>query len=168
MKNVKVNDRIIAHRVILIASDGSNRGEILKVAALDMARKEGFDLVEVSPGPIPVCKIMDYGKVQYEKQKAEKHQSHGLAQKEMRFAYKTDVHDLDIKKRKITEFLTKGHKVLISMLVKGRERYVDRGAAKEKFIGFVKEFNPNLRVSDVSENEKGYNTLVSPSLVTAK
>jgi hypothetical protein len=52
------------------------------------------------------------------------------------------------------------------MTVKGRERYVDRGAAKQKFITFVRQFNPELRVSDVSENEKGYNTIVSPSPVT--
>ena len=166
MKNARVNERITAHRVVLISSDGVNRGEILRLAAIEQARKEGLDLVEVSPGPVPVCKIMDFGKVQYDKQKAEKHQSHAASQKEMRFDYKTESHDLEIKKRKIVEFLAKGHKVLVFMAIKGRERYVGRGAAKDKFIGFVKEFYPNLRVSDVSENEKGYSTLVSPSLVT--
>jgi translation initiation factor IF-3 len=166
MKNARINERITAHRVILITPDGTNKGEMLKFAALDLARRDGLDLVEVSNAPIPVCKIMDYGKVQFEKQKSEKKQSHAPSMKEIRFGYKTDPHDLDIKRRKISEFLTKGHKVLVMMEVKGRERYVDRGAAKEKFITFVKEFNPNLRVADVSENEKGYNSLVSHSTVT--
>jgi translation initiation factor IF-3 len=166
MKNARINERIGAHRVVLIDKDGTNKGEILKFAALEMARKDGLDLVEVSIAPVPVCKIMDYGKVQYEKQKSEKNQSHAPCMKEMRFAYKTETHDLEIKTRKITEFLAKGHKVLVAMTVKGRERYVDRGAAKQKFITFVRQFNPALRVSDVSENEKGYNTIVSPSPVT--
>jgi translation initiation factor IF-3 len=75
MKNARINERIGAHRVVLIDKDGTNKGEILKFAALEMARKDGLDLVEVSIAPVPVCKIMDFGKVQYEKQKSEKHQS---------------------------------------------------------------------------------------------
>jgi translation initiation factor IF-3 len=163
MKNARINERITSHRIVLIAPDGTKKGEMLKESALVQARQMGLDLVEVGNGPIPVCKIMDYGKVQYEKQKAERHQNHAPVMKEMRFAYKTESHDLEIKSRKIGEFLAKGHKVLVVMEVRGRERYVDRGAAKEKFIAFVKQFNPNFRVGDVSENERGYNTLVTPS-----
>jgi translation initiation factor IF-3 len=169
MKNTtRINERIAAHRVMLIDADGKNRGEMLKSAALDMARRSDLDLVEVGQGVVPVCKIMDYGKVQYEKQKAEKHKHHSPQMKEMRFDYKTEQHDLEIKKRKINEFLSGGHKVLVSMVVRGRERYVGRGAAKDKFIAFVKEFNPTLRVSDVSENERGYNTVVHPSSSATK
>jgi len=62
MKITRINEKIPAYRVILIAQDGTNRGEILKTAALDIARQEGLDLVEVGDGPVPVCKLMDYGR----------------------------------------------------------------------------------------------------------
>jgi translation initiation factor IF-3 len=163
MKQAKVNERITAHRVILISSDGRNLGEMLRTSALDIAKKDGFDLVEVSSGTIPTCKIVDYGKMLYEKSKQERHQHHAPVLKEIRFTYNTDPHDIDIKKRKITEFLSKGHSVLVAMKVRGRERYVNRGAAKERFTSLVKEFSPALRPGDISENEEGYSMTLRPA-----
>lgn len=162
MKPVRINERIACYKVVLIMSDGQKMGEMLKSGALDLARKQGLDLVEVSPGPIPTCKIMDYGKMQYERSKKDRGKQHSPTNKEIRFSYKIDQHDLEIKKKKIAGFLEDGHKVLVAMQIKGRERYVGQGTAREKYIGIVKEFCPTLKSSDIQESKDGYSYLVHP------
>ena len=64
-KTVRINNRITAYRVRLITADGENKGEMLTQAALCLAREQGLDLVEVASGPLPVCRIADFGKIQY-------------------------------------------------------------------------------------------------------
>jgi translation initiation factor IF-3 len=162
MRDSKINERISAHRVVLILPDGTNKGEMLKFAAIDFARQQGMDLVEVSTGPIPTCRIMDYGKVRYQKAKRDRQKSHAPSNKEVRFSYLTEDHDIGIKRRKVTEFLADGHKVLIFMAVRGRERYVGDKSAQEKFASFVREFAPTLKATDIQENGKGYSFVVHP------
>jgi len=80
-------------------------------------------LIEVSPNSKPpVCKIGDFGKFNYEKQKKEKEQKkHKSAQlKEIRFHPNTDTHDLEFKSRHLKEFLLQGHKVKVTVIFIGR------------------------------------------------
>lgn len=164
MKNVRVNERITNYRVILILPDGTNKGEMLRAAALEMARSQGLDLVEVSPGPIPTCRAMDYGKMLYEKKKREKGHQHAPDLKEMKLKFNIGEHDLAIKTKKIKEFLEGGHKVAITMRLSGRERYVGQGTvAREKFLAIVKELNPAVNPKDVKESGSGFTYLLSPS-----
>ncbi len=84
-----------------------------------------MDLVEVSPNEHPpVCRIMDYGKQQYEKKKRQKQASQSATTtiKEIRLRPKTDTHDRDIKLVHARGFLEEGHKVQFTMLFRGRER----------------------------------------------
>jgi translation initiation factor IF-3 len=162
VKSPRINEKITAHRIILINAEGQNKGEILKMAALEQARRENLDLVEVAEAPVPVCKLMDYGKVLYEKAKQERHQKPAPDMKEIRFHYNTDPHDIEIKKRKIQEFLAKGHKVLIAMEVKGREKGALRSVAKEKFVSLVVAFSPETTLNDIKEYDKGYSFLLHP------
>ena len=163
MSKQRANESIPATRVILIAADGTNRGEFSKFAAITIARQEGLDLVEVKSGVVPTFKIADWSKVQYERSKADKNKGTHHPLKEIRFNYNTGDHDLAIKKKKITEFLAKGHKVLCGMNVHGRERFVNQGAAKEKFLTVVREFTPTIAPDDISENEKGFNVTLHPT-----
>ena len=93
--------------------------------ALRIARERELDLVEIAPqAKPPVCKIVDYGKPRYEKQKREKQQrksQHKQQLKEVRLHPRTDTHDLDFKKRHAREWLEAGHKVKFSVFFKGRE-----------------------------------------------
>lgn len=162
MNRAKINERITAGRVILINEEGVNQGEMPKYMAVNLAKEAGLDLVEVSPGIIPTCKLLDYGKLQYQKSKAEKHQKHAPTLKEVRISYTIGEHDLEIKKKKIKEFLDGGHKVLFAMQVKGREKYVAGQAAKEKFISVVKDISPNAKLFDISTNDKGWNIVLHP------
>jgi translation initiation factor IF-3 len=165
MKRARINEGISAYRIKLILPDGTNKGEMIKTAALEMARRDGLDLVEVAPGAIPVCKIMDYGKVLYEQKKLARHNAkHRPSIKEIRIKYGTEVHDVEIKKKKISEFLADGHDVLLSMKLSGREKYVAGGsAAKDRFIQLVKEFSPSFRASDIQETGRGFSYLLRHS-----
>lgn len=165
MKNFRINERISASRVLLILPSGENKGEMSKFAAIDLARENGLDLVEVSDGIIPVCKLMNYGKIQYDAKKADKHKNHTPVMKEIQIHYLTGEHDLEIKRRKAMEFLEKGHKVFFSMGLKGRERYVVGNAAKERFKLLVSTFFSAFKTTDISESPKGYNVTVAPTRV---
>lgn len=100
--------------------------------ALDMARRQDLDLVEVAPGANPpVCKIIDYGKYRYEQQKKEKEQRKKAAKvelKEVRFRPHTDTHDFDFKTRHARDFLEDGNKVRAYVQFRGRDIiYKDQG-----------------------------------------
>lgn len=92
--------------------------------ALSIAFSRGLDLVEIAPkSKPPVCKIVDYGKYNYEKQKkdklAKKNQS-VIQVKEIRFNANTDTHDIEFKTKHLRQFLMDGHKVKASVIYKGR------------------------------------------------
>jgi len=111
--------------VRLIGVDGEQIGVLTVEEALNMAREEGYDLVEVAPqASPPVCRIMDYGKYKYEQSKrakeAKKHQ-HTIHVKEMKFRPKTEDHDYQFKLKHITAFLANGDKVKITVRFRGRE-----------------------------------------------
>ena len=123
-------------------------GVITTAKALDLARDAGLDLVEVSPmEEPPVCRIMDYGKYNYERKKRQKLASHGhtITLKEIRLRPKTDTHDLEIKMKRTVEFLEEGHKVQFTMLFRGRERFhKERGL--ESFDLILSQLGESVKV----------------------
>ena len=93
--------------------------------ALAIAKQKGLDLVEISPTAVPpVCRIMDFGKYQYQEQKrareAKKHQK-VIDVKEIKFRPKVDEHDYQFKKKHIERFLAEGDKVKATIFFRGRE-----------------------------------------------
>lgn len=96
-----------------------------RAEALRAAEEAGLDLVEVSPNTDPpVARIVDWGKYNYQKTKqAQKNRqkSKTLDLKQMRVGLKIGEHDLDVKLRKVKEFLEAGHKVRITVIYRGRE-----------------------------------------------
>ena len=93
--------------------------------ALTLARQKGLDLVEISPTAVPpVCRIMDYGKYQYQEQKrareAKRHQK-VIEVKEIKFRPKVDEHDYQFKKNHIERFIEEGDKVKATIFFRGRE-----------------------------------------------
>jgi len=93
--------------------------------ALDMAREQQLDLVEIAPhADPPVCKIMDYGKFRYEQKKKEKEnrkRQQSTQMKEVRFRPRTEQHDFDFKAKHAREFLAEGHKVRAYVQFRGRD-----------------------------------------------
>ena len=121
----KANERIRAIDVQVIGSDGNNLGTLPLNKAIEIAKGEGLDLIEISPNANPpVCKIMDMGKYKYDLQKkaniAKKKQK--IVQlKEIKLRPGTDTHDYNFKIKNAKKFLTKGDKVKFTVKFKGRE-----------------------------------------------
>ncbi len=116
---------IRAKEVRVIDEDSGQLGIMAPEQALAQARTRGLDLVEVAPAANPpVCRIMNYGKFQYQKSKraheAKKHQKQ-VVLKEVKFRPKTEEHDFQFKKNHIVRFLTEGNKAKASVIFRGRE-----------------------------------------------
>lgn len=110
--------------VRVIDENGDQAGVMPTQEALKLARNRELDLIEVSPNAKPpVCKIGDFGKYNYEKQKREKEQKKSKSStmvKEIRFHPNTDTHDMEFKCRHLKEFLVQGHKVKATIIFIGR------------------------------------------------
>ena len=121
----RTNDRIRALEVQVISSDKKNLGTIPIKEAIDMAKQEGLDLIEISPNAKPpVCKITDIGKYRYDLQKkankAKKKQKI-VNLKEIKLRPVTEIHDYNFKLKNAQKFLEKGDKVKFTVKFKGRE-----------------------------------------------
>ena len=121
----KANERIRALDVQVISSSGSNLGTLPLKKAIEVAKEEGLDLIEISPNANPpVCKIMDIGKYKYDLQKkannAKKKQKI-VSLKELKLRPGTEIHDYNFKLKNAKKFLSKGDKVKFTVRFKGRE-----------------------------------------------
>ena len=124
-KGPKANERIRASEVQVISSDGKNLGTLKTEEAINIAREEGLDLIEISPNAKPpVCKIIDIGKYKYDQQKkahkAKKKQK-VMNLKEIKLRPVTEIHDYNFKIKNAQKFLTKGDKVKFTVQFRGRE-----------------------------------------------
>jgi translation initiation factor IF-3 len=121
----KANERIRALDVQVIGSDGGNLGTLQLNKAIELAKEEGLDLIEISPNANPpVCKIMDMGKYKYDLQKkanVAKKKQKTVALKEIKLRPGTDTHDYNFKIKNAKKFITKGDKVKFTVKFKGRE-----------------------------------------------
>ena len=128
----KANERIKALDVQVIGSEGNNLGVMQLKQAIQMAKDEGLDLIEISPNANPpVCKIMDMGKYKYDLQKkanqAKKKQKI-VSLKEIKLRPGTEIHDYNFKIKNAKKFISKGDKVKFTVKFKGREmQHVELG-----------------------------------------
>ena len=131
-KGPKTNERIRAREVQVISSDGKNLGTLSTQEAINIAKQEGLDLIEISPNANPpVCKIIDIGKYKYDQQKkahkAKKKQK-VMNLKEIKLRPVTEIHDYNFKIKNAQRFLTKGDKVKFTVQFRGREmQHTDLG-----------------------------------------
>jgi len=122
---VRVNGKIRAREVRVIAVDGKQLGVLSLGDALNMAPAAGVDLVEIAPNAAPpVCRLVDYGKFRYEQSKrdkeSKKHQ-HANKVKEVQLSPKIDPHDLGVKIQHAVDFLCEDMKVKVTLKFRGRE-----------------------------------------------
>ena len=124
-KGPRANNRINALEVQVINSDGKNLGVVATREAIELAKEQGLDLIEISPkANPPVCEIVDMGKYRYELQKKAnkaKKKQRVVVLKEIKLRPGTEIHDYNFKLKNSLRFLEKGDKVKFTVKFKGRE-----------------------------------------------
>ncbi len=125
LRKERINDEITAREVRLIDQEGEQKGVVTLDEALEMASEAGLDLVEIAPqADPPVCRIMDYGKFLYQKQKKQQEARKKAKQvqvKEVKFRPGTEEGDYQVKLRNLKRFLEKGDRVKVTIWFRGRE-----------------------------------------------
>lgn len=122
-----INEQIKASNVLVIGPNGEQVGVKTIKDALTLANYANLDLVLMNPnGNPPVCKVMDYNKFRYEKNKKEKEalkrQKANMSEtKEFRLSSVIDVGDFETKLKQVTKYLQKGDKIKITIRFKGRQ-----------------------------------------------
>jgi translation initiation factor IF-3 len=163
---VRVNGKIRAREVRVIAVDGKQLGVLSLGDALNMARAAAVDLVEIAPNATPpVCRLVDFGKFRYEQSKrdkeSKKHQ-HANKVKEVQLSPKIDPHDLGVKIEHAVDFLCEDMKVKVTLKFRGREM-----AHTEFGFGVIKTFlaeiapygHPDFQPKLIG---RGINVMISP------
>ncbi|MBE6668069.1 MAG: translation initiation factor IF-3 [Ruminococcaceae bacterium] len=124
-KELLINEEIKAKEVRVIDAEGEVVGVMSPDAALKIAYDQGYDLVLMAPqAQPPVCRIMDYGKYRFERDKKEKEakkKQQVIELKEIQLSCRIDTHDFETKARHAVKFLESGNKVRVVMRFKGRE-----------------------------------------------
>jgi len=124
-KQLRVNERIRVREVRLVDEEGHQAGVVQTRDALQRARDNGMDLIEVAPNAVPpVCRIMDYGKFKYEQAKREKEAHKRSKQAELaliRVRPNIDDHDINVKLKNARRFLEDGDKVRVFVVFRSRE-----------------------------------------------
>lgn len=140
----RVNWRIRVPEVRVIDEKGGQIGVMETRLAIALAEERGFDLVEVFPkSEPPVCKLLDYGQFQYQQKRKEQESKASVKKtdtKGIRISYKIGQHDLDFRKEQALKFLSKGDKVKIEMILKGREKKFNADAF-EKINDFINQLS---------------------------
>ena len=122
-----MNQDIKSQTVLVIGPNGEQMGIKNTKDALVLAEYSGLDLVMINPnGTPPVCKIMDYNKHKYEKNKKQKEalkkqRENNLELKEYRLSPVIDVHDFNTKLKNVRKYLEKGHKIKVTVRFRGRQ-----------------------------------------------
>ncbi|MFA7319416.1 MAG: translation initiation factor IF-3 [Parcubacteria group bacterium] len=162
----RINEYIFAREVRVIGENGEQLGVMPTEEALRQAKEQLLDLVEISPKAIPpVCKIMDFGKYQYQKSREDRQNKSKQKKsdiKGIRLSVRTDDHDLEFKKNQAEKFLTKGSKVKVEIMLKGREK-AHQDLARKNLEDFVKMIAiPNKIEQEIKRYPGGFNVILAP------
>ena len=134
--------------------------------AIEIAREQELDLVEIAPkAQPPVCKIMDYGKYQYQQSKQErlnKAKQKKVEVKGIRIGIRTDTHDLEFKKNQAEKFLNKGDKVKAEIVLRGREK-AHQDLARKNLSDFLKTIAVPYKIEqEMKRFPGGFNIIIAP------
>lgn len=165
MIKVRINHQIKAPELRVITESGENLGVLTIDKALAVAHDRGLDLIEISPSAVPpVAKIMDYGKYLYDEKKKEKltkSRSQTTEIKTIQVKIGTGEHDLELKAKKVSEWLSTGDRVKIDLFLIGRSKYMDFNFLKERLERILKLITVEYRVAQAPlKGPKGLTTII--------
>jgi len=150
--------------VRLIDEKGAQIGVVSTGEAIKMAMDKGLDLIEVAAKTVPpVCKIADFGKFQYQKEKqarAQRVTQKKTGLKGIRITYNMARHDLELRIKQADGFLTKGYKVRIEIVLRGREKAFQH-LAKQKIEEFKSLLGEGIIVEQsITKQPRGYSMII--------
>jgi len=164
-KRTRINNQITASPVRAIGDDGTNYGIIEIAKAIEIAKENGLDVIEISPtAKPPVVKIMDYGKWSYQEDKKRREankKARTSEVREVRIGLNTSEHDLEMKAKKVGEFLDAGDKVKIDLVLRGRAKYLDKNFKNERIERILHFIPRDYKISDgPKQGPRGIHVLV--------
>jgi len=162
---VRINHHIKAPELRVITEGGENLGVLALDKALLAAQERGFDLIEISPAAVPpVAKIMDYGKYQYDekkKVKSAKTRTQITELKTVQVKIGTGEHDLELKAKKVSEWLGAGDRVKIDLFLTGRSKYMEFNFLKERLERILKLITVEYKIAQAPlKGPKGVTTII--------
>ena len=165
---IRINNFIKAPELRVITEEGENLGVISLAKALEEAKSRNLDLLEISPNAVPpIAKIMDYGKFQYDekkKQRVAKSRTQTSDLKNIQVKIGTGDHDLELKAKKASEWLSEGHRVKIDLYLVGRSKYMDINFHKERMDRIFKLITTEYKVvSPPTKGLKGLSAIIEKS-----
>ena len=164
-EKVLINQNIRAKELRVVGADGATLGVLSLDDALSRAKEANLDLIVISPrANPPVAKITDYGKFQYElkkKQKEVKAKSHTTETKSAQVKIGTGEHDLNLKARRVSLWLSEGHRVKIDLFLWGRYKYMEFNFLKERLERFLNLITEEYKVADpIKKSPKGLTVIL--------
>ena len=152
MKRIRINNQITAPELRVIGDDGQNLGVISVAEAMKIAKEKELDLIEISPtARPPVAKIMDYGKFLYQenrKAREARKKAHETETKAIQIGTGTSQHDLELKAKRASKFLKEGHRIKVSLILKGRAKYMDKSFFEERLNRILKLITEDYKIAD--------------------
>ncbi|PIQ66421.1 MAG: translation initiation factor IF-3 [Candidatus Zambryskibacteria bacterium CG11_big_fil_rev_8_21_14_0_20_42_18] len=164
MQQPRINQQIRANELRVIGKDGENLGVLTLEGALKKANELGLDLVEISPNTIPpVVKIADIGRYLYEENKKSKQskKSHSTEVKTVQVKLGTGDHDLALKAKKVSEWLSEGNRVKVNLFLPGRAKYLEEKFLGERIDRMLKFVSVDYKIADpAKKSPKGMTVMI--------
>jgi translation initiation factor IF-3 len=148
----------------VIGSNGENFGILRREEALAKAREMELDLIEISAtAKPPIAKIMDFGKYVYQQEKKFRggEKAHKTETKEIQIGIGISKHDAEMKAKRIEEFLKQGDRVKIDLVLRGREKGINKDFVKERLNRFLQIIDGKYKTADGPKiNPRGITIIV--------
>lgn len=156
----RINNFIRATELRVVGENGENLGVMPTKEALKRAQSVGLDLIEIAPHAAPpVAKIADYGKYQYAEAKKAKKMRAGAKPSEtksIQVKVGTGEHDLELKAKQASKWLSEGHRIKVELFLSGRTKYMDERFLKERLDRVLKLITENFKIAEeVKRGPKG-------------
>ncbi len=164
-EKVRINNQIRARELRVIDEEKGNLGIMPFEDAFKLAKERGLDLIEISPeADPPIAKITDYGKFQYTAQKKESEaraKAHVTETKNVQVKIATGEHDLELKAKRISEWLKEGHRVKLDLYLAGRAKYLDPKFLEERLHRILVLVSEDYKIAEAPKRgPKGLSTVL--------
>lgn len=169
----RINNQIRSKELRVLDEEGVNLGVLPFKDALAEAEKRGVDLIEISPNAQPpIAKLMEFGKYQYlenKKQQKAKAGAKSTETKSIQIKIGTGDHDLGLKAKQASAWLSEGHRIKVELYLSGRAKYMDEKFLRERLDRVLHLITLDYKISEpYKKSPKGIMVTIEKDLVKKK